>query len=81
MRRTRSSRSPFLTMAEEAGRDPSSILRAGGLDLSQPWDEVRRYAEQLHDAGFGYLVCGWPTEGQARLDEFVDEVMPELAAL
>jgi F420-dependent oxidoreductase-like protein len=68
-------------LAEEAGRDPSTILRAASIDLSQPWDSVRRYAEKLTAAGFGYAVCGWPSEGRARLDEFVEGVMPDLVTL
>jgi alkanesulfonate monooxygenase SsuD/methylene tetrahydromethanopterin reductase-like flavin-dependent oxidoreductase (luciferase family) len=67
--------------AENEGRDPASILRASSLDLSQSWDDVRRYAEQLREAGFGYAICGWPSEGRARLDEFVDAVMPEISDL
>jgi len=66
--------------AEAAGRDPDAILRAASLDLSQPWDDVRRTADALRDHGFGYLVCGWPSEGRDRLDEFVDQILPELAA-
>lgn len=67
-------------LATEAGREPSSILRAASLDLSQPWDAARRQAEGLREAGFGYLVCGWPSEGRERLEEFVEVLMPELAA-
>jgi F420-dependent oxidoreductase-like protein len=65
-------------LAEQAGRDPSSILRAASLDLSQPWDDVRRAAAAMRGAGFGYLVCGWPSEGRARVEEFVESVMPGL---
>jgi alkanesulfonate monooxygenase SsuD/methylene tetrahydromethanopterin reductase-like flavin-dependent oxidoreductase (luciferase family) len=64
--------------AEGAGRDPASILRASDLSLSEPWDEVRRRAEQLEAAGFSYLVAGWPKEGRGRLDEFMDNVLPDL---
>ena len=67
-------------MAEEAGRDPADILRSASLDLSQPWDAVRADAEAYREAGFGYLICGWPGEGQAHLDEFVADVLPELQA-
>lgn len=67
-------------LAEAEGRDPAAILRAASLDLSQPWDDVRRTAEELRAAGFGYLVCGWPSEGEARLEEFVGAVMPDLRA-
>lgn len=66
--------------AEAAGRDPASILRATNLSLSEPWDEVRRAAEAHRRAGVGYLVCSWPTEGQGRMEEFVEQVMPELVA-
>lgn len=67
-------------LAAAEGHDPASILRAASLDLSQPLDDVRREAEELRAAGFGYLLCGWPTEGEARIDEFVATVMPELRA-
>ena len=65
--------------AEKAERDPRSILRSTSLSISEGWDEVRRRAEQLRDAGFEYLVVSWPSEGQGRADEFVTKVMPELA--
>jgi F420-dependent oxidoreductase-like protein len=66
-------------LAEKAGRDPKRILRSASLSLSRPWDQVRRRAGQLRDAGFGYLIAEWPSEGQGRLDEFIDKVMPGLA--
>ncbi len=66
-------------LAEAAGRDPASILRAGSLSLSEPWDQVRRNAEELRDAGVGYLVCGWPGEGRARIEEFARTVLPGLS--
>jgi len=65
--------------AEEAGRDPASILRASDLSISEPWDEVKRSYEWMREAGVGYLVVDWPSEGRARLDEFVERVLPELA--
>lgn len=64
--------------AEEAGRDPAAIARAASLSLSEPWDEVRATAEGLREAGVSYLVCSWPSEGRARVEEFVQQVMPEL---
>jgi alkanesulfonate monooxygenase SsuD/methylene tetrahydromethanopterin reductase-like flavin-dependent oxidoreductase (luciferase family) len=67
-------------LAEKAGRDPKAILRSASLSLSRPWDQVRRRAAQLRAAGFGYLIAEWPSEGKHRLDEFVEKVMPELAA-
>jgi F420-dependent oxidoreductase-like protein len=64
--------------AEEAGRDPSSILRASSLSISEPWDEVKASYEWMAAGGIGYLVIEWPTEGRARLDEFLEQVLPAL---
>ena len=66
--------------AEEAGRDPADIGRSTDLSISEPWDQVRRHADRLREAGFTHLVASWPSEGQARVEEFVAEVMPELTA-
>ena len=65
-------------LAEQAGRDPSSIGRAASLSLSGDIDDVRRTAERWVDAGFDYLVCGWPTEGRGRVEEFVEKVMRQV---
>jgi alkanesulfonate monooxygenase SsuD/methylene tetrahydromethanopterin reductase-like flavin-dependent oxidoreductase (luciferase family) len=67
-------------LAEKAARDPNVILRSASLSLSRPWDQVRRRAAQLREAGFGYVIAEWPSEGKGRLDEFVEKVMPELAS-
>ena len=66
-------------LAEENGRDPGSITKAGSLSLSEPVDTVRRYAEKWRDAGYGYLVCGWPEEGRARVEEVAAKVFPDFA--
>jgi F420-dependent oxidoreductase-like protein len=66
--------------ATAAGRDPSEIGRSTNLSISESWDQVRRHAEDLRKAGFTYLIASWPGEGQARVDEFVDRIMPELVA-
>jgi F420-dependent oxidoreductase-like protein len=66
-------------LATAAGRDPASITRASSLSLSEPWSEVRANAEAMGAAGVGYLVCGWPGEGAARVEEFVAEVLPDFA--
>lgn len=63
--------------AAEAGRDPADIMRAASLSLSEPWDEVRSSIDAYRQAGVGYLVCGWPTEGAARVSEFVETVLPD----
>lgn len=64
--------------AEEVGRDPASILRSAGLSISEPWDEVKRTFEWMRDGGIGYLTVSWPSEGLARVDEFIERVMPTL---
>jgi F420-dependent oxidoreductase-like protein len=66
-------------LAGAAGRDPSSILRAGSLSLSEPPDTVRRYINKWIEGGWGYLVCGWPEEGRGRIEEFAADIMPEFA--
>lgn len=64
--------------AEGAGRDPDSIIRASDLPISPPWAQVRRAFQRLVKSGVSYLIVGWPTEGQGRLDEFVSRILPEL---
>jgi alkanesulfonate monooxygenase SsuD/methylene tetrahydromethanopterin reductase-like flavin-dependent oxidoreductase (luciferase family) len=64
-------------LATEAGRQPADILRASSLSLSEPWDVVRANAQAMVEAGIGYLVCGWPGEGQDRVGEFATSVMPD----
>ena len=63
-------------LAEEAGRDPSSILRAGSLSLDD-LDTSRRHAAKWRDAGYGYLVCGWPEAGDVQVEAFANAVLPE----
>ena len=67
-------------LAEKAGRDPKQILRSASLSLSRDWGQVRRRAVKLRDAGFGYLVAEWPSEGRGRLEDFAQNVMPELVS-
>ena len=62
--------------AEEAGRDPASILRASSLSISEPWDDVKREFEWMADGGIGYLVVDWPSEGRGRVEEFIEQFMP-----
>jgi len=65
--------------ATEAGRDPAEIGRSTSLSISEPWDDVRRHAEALRATGFTSLIVSWPGEGYPRVEEFVDQVLPELA--
>jgi F420-dependent oxidoreductase-like protein len=64
--------------AEAAGRDPAAIERSTNLSISEPWDTVRRHADELRAAGFSHLIASWPAEGMARVEEFAAQVMPEL---
>ena len=63
-------------LAAAAGRDPSSIMRASSLSLDD-LDTARSHAAKWRDAGYGYLVCGWPEAGRARIEEFARDVLPE----
>ncbi len=65
-------------LAAQAGRDPKSIQRATSLSLDDV-DTARKHAGKWRDAGYDYLVCGWPGEGEAQVERFVREVLPELA--
>ena len=64
--------------AEAAGRDPSTILRASSLSISEDWDEVRTAFDWMAAEGIGYLVIEWPGEGEGRVRTFLDEVLPTL---
>lgn len=63
-------------LAEQAGRDPQAIVRSSSLSLDD-LDTARRHAEKWRDAGFGYLVCGWPGAGRDQVETFAREVMPD----
>lgn len=64
------------TLAVEAGRDPGEIVRAGSLSLDD-LDTARRHAARWRDAGYGYLVCGWPGAGAEQVERFARQVLPE----
>ena len=66
-------------LAVEAGRDPSSIVRAGSLSLDD-LEAARRHAAKWRDAGYGYLVCGWPGAGESQVEAFVKDVLPEFTS-
>ncbi len=66
-------------LAESAGRDPASILRAGSLSLDD-LELARRHAAKWHDAGYGYLVCGWPESGESQVESFVSDVVGEFTS-
>jgi alkanesulfonate monooxygenase SsuD/methylene tetrahydromethanopterin reductase-like flavin-dependent oxidoreductase (luciferase family) len=56
--------------ARRAGRDPSRITRAGSVSISGDLEVARTEVEAQRDAGTSYLICGWPSEGVARVEEF-----------
>jgi F420-dependent oxidoreductase-like protein len=64
--------------AEQAGRDPSAILRSSSLSISEPWDQVRAAYDWMAGGGIGYLVIEWPSEGRGRLETFIEQVLPTL---
>src|SRR5439155_4028579 len=53
-------------LAVEAGRDPASIVRAGSISLDDH-ETARKHASKWRDAGYGYLVCGWPDAGRSQV--------------
>jgi hypothetical protein len=53
-------------------------MRASSLSLDD-LDTSRKHAAKWQDAGYGYLVCGWPEGGRAQVERFAREVMPEFA--
>jgi alkanesulfonate monooxygenase SsuD/methylene tetrahydromethanopterin reductase-like flavin-dependent oxidoreductase (luciferase family) len=57
-------------MAEQAGRDPATIMRAGSLSLEDDLDTIAANVAAWEGAGFGYLVCGWPPDGRTKVEQF-----------
>jgi alkanesulfonate monooxygenase SsuD/methylene tetrahydromethanopterin reductase-like flavin-dependent oxidoreductase (luciferase family) len=62
--------------ATQAGRNPASITRASSLSLDD-LETARKHAAKWREAGYGYLVCGWPGAGESQVEAFVREVLPE----
>jgi F420-dependent oxidoreductase-like protein len=65
-------------LATAAGRDPTSIMRAGSLSLDD-LETARHHAAKWRDAGYGYLVCGWPAAGEPQVEAFVRDVAGDFA--
>ena len=42
-------------------------------------DTARKHASKWRDAGYGYLICGWPETGRAQVEAFARDVMPEFS--
>jgi alkanesulfonate monooxygenase SsuD/methylene tetrahydromethanopterin reductase-like flavin-dependent oxidoreductase (luciferase family) len=66
-------------LASEAGRDPASIMRASSLSLDD-LDTAPRHAAKWQEAGYGYLVCGWPGAGRTQVEAFARDVLPQFAS-
>jgi alkanesulfonate monooxygenase SsuD/methylene tetrahydromethanopterin reductase-like flavin-dependent oxidoreductase (luciferase family) len=65
-------------LAAQVGRDPASIVRANSLSLDD-LETARKHASNWREAGYGYLVCGWPEAGRSQVEAFAREVMPEFS--
>jgi F420-dependent oxidoreductase-like protein len=64
-------------LASEAGRDPASIRRAASVSLDDEDAEVKRNIDRLLEIGVSYIYLGWPSAGQARIEEFARRIMPD----
>lgn len=64
-------------LAAAAGRDPKTIGRASSQSLDD-LETARKHAGKWVDAGYDYLVCGWPEAGEKQIEEFARTVMAEL---
>jgi alkanesulfonate monooxygenase SsuD/methylene tetrahydromethanopterin reductase-like flavin-dependent oxidoreductase (luciferase family) len=62
-------------MALEGGRDPVEITRASSLSLEDDPDTIARLVDAWEDAGFEYLVCGWPSGGRAQIAAFASRFL------
>jgi alkanesulfonate monooxygenase SsuD/methylene tetrahydromethanopterin reductase-like flavin-dependent oxidoreductase (luciferase family) len=65
-------------LAAAAGRAPSSIVRASSLSLDD-LETARRHAAKWRDAGYGYLICGWPGAGRNQVERFARDILPEFS--
>lgn len=66
-------------LAAGAGRDPSRIVRAGSMAIDD-LDTAAKHGGKFQEAGYGYVVCGWPGTGEAQVEAFARRVMPELTS-
>jgi alkanesulfonate monooxygenase SsuD/methylene tetrahydromethanopterin reductase-like flavin-dependent oxidoreductase (luciferase family) len=61
--------------AESAGRDPAEITRASSLSLEDDLDTIAANVDAWEQAGFEYLVCGWPPDGRATVEQFAQRFL------
>ncbi len=62
-------------MAEAAGRDPAEITRASSLSIEDDLDTIAATVDAWENAGFDYLVCGWPAGGRAPVEQFAQRFL------
>lgn len=60
-----------------AGRDPGDIVRAASLSLEPDMDEIATTVDRWTDAGFSYLMVGWPPAGAGRVREFAERFVTD----
>jgi alkanesulfonate monooxygenase SsuD/methylene tetrahydromethanopterin reductase-like flavin-dependent oxidoreductase (luciferase family) len=61
-------------LATKADRDPAAIKRASSVSLDD-LEKARLHIDKWRDAGYDYLVCGWPEAGDAQIEAFARDVM------
>ncbi len=66
-------------LCETNGRDPAAVMKASSISLSGTLDDALREAEQLRGRGVGYLTCGWPGQGQPRVEAYAPRLLAEFS--
>ena len=54
-------------------------MRAGSLSLDD-LETARKHGGKWVEAGYDYLVCGWPEAGASQVEAFAKDVLPELTS-
>ena len=62
-------------LCERAGRDPATLRRASSLSLEPSHDEIAARIEALEEAGFSYMMCGWPPQGRPVVEAFAERFL------
>ena len=57
------------------GAIPARSSRASSLSLEDDLDTIAANVDAWEAAGFGYLVCGWPPGGRARVEAFAERFL------
>ena len=67
-----------LSDADAHGRERALAVAHAEFQRRGQGEPRTRHAERMAKGGIGYLVIEWPTEGQARLEEFLEQIIPTL---